>query len=441
MPTPAMLTDMYEYTMVDAALHDGTAHRACVFEVFTRHLPSGRRYGVVAGLGRILEYVRDFRPSAADLAFLRDNGIVSRETIAWLENFRFSGTIRAYREGEMFFANSPVLQVEGTFAECTLLETVILSVLNFDCAIASAASRITSAAGSRPCADMGGRRAHEEAAIAASRSAIVGGFMSTANLAAAQRYGIPCIGTAAHAFTLVHDSERDAFESQIHALGVGTTLLTDTYNVEEAIRTAVEVAGPQLGGIRIDSGDLASMAQKARHQLDALGATGTKITVTNDLDEYAIAALATAPVDSYGVGTRLVTGSGHPTTSMVYKLVEREGSDGQMHPVSKKSFGKSTDGWRKRGLRAYEYGLAQGELVLAGTAEAVAAWDDTAYGETKDLSITAIDHGDIDESLTTRDALFAARDYHVQALQELPVNALSLSDGEPAIPTEVITLS
>lgn len=440
MSTAAMLTDMYEYTMVDAALRDGTAHRSCVFEVFTRHLPAGRRYGVVAGLGRIIEYIKDFRPSEKELAFLHDNKIVSKETIEWLENFHFSGTIRAYREGEMFFANSPVVQVEGTFAQCTLLETVILSVLNYDCAIASAASRITSAAGSRPCADMGGRRAHESAAIAASRSAVVGGFVSTANLAAAQRYGIPCIGTAAHAFTLVHDSEREAFESQVAALGVNTTLLTDTYNVEEAIRTAVEVAGTDLGGIRIDSGDLASMAQKARHQLDALGATSTKITVTNDLDEYAIAALATAPVDSYGVGTRLVTGSGHPTSSMVYKLVEREGNDGAMHPVAKKSFGKTTDGWRKRGLRAYEYGLAQGELVLAGSEQAMQSWTSDQYGDLKDLSIVAIDHGDIDESLTTREALFAARDYHYEALRELPVNALSLSDGEQAIPTEVITV-
>ncbi len=441
MHSAALLTDMYEYTMVDAALRDGTANRQCVFEVFTRHLPTGRRYGVVAGLGRLLQYIKDFRPSEDDLAFMRDHKIVSEQTIQWLENYHFSGTIRAYREGEMFFANSPVLQVEGTFAECTVLETIILSVLNYDCAVASAASRITSAAGNRPCADMGGRRAHEGAAVAASRSAVVGGFVSTANLAAAKLYGIPCIGTAAHAFTLVHDNERDAFESQIQALGVGTTVLTDTYNVDEAIRTAVEVAGTDLGGIRIDSGDLASMAQKARHQLDALGATKTKITVTNDLDEYAIAALATAPVDSYGVGTRLVTGSGHPTTSMVYKLVEREGSDGAMHPVAKKSFGKSTDGWRKRPVRVYEYGLAQGELVVAGSQADLTTWKDERFSEFKDLSIVAIDHGSIDEHLMSQEALFEARDYHTQALNELPVNALSLMDGEPAILTEVLTIS
>lgn len=440
--SPAMMTDMYEYTMLDAALKDGTAARQSVFEVFTRHLPSGRRYGVMAGLGRILAYLRNFRLNDSELAYLHDNHIVSSETVDYLSNFTFTGTIRAYREGEMFFADSPILQVEGSFGECVLLETLVLSILNYDCSVASAASRITSAAGGRPCADMGGRRISEYAAIAASRAAVVGGFASTANLAAAKLYGIPCIGTAAHAFTLVHDTECDAFTSQVSALGAKTTLLTDTYNIDDAIKTAVEVAGPGLGGIRIDSGDLASLAQRARHQLDALGATDTKITVTNDLDEYAIAALAAAPIDSYGVGTRLVTGSGHVTNNMVYKLVEREGTDGSMHPVAKKSFGKATDGWRKRAVRSYQYGLAQGEVVLAGDQKSLENCALPAeYGDTRDLQITAVDHGSIDESLTTREALFAAREYHLAALRELPVSALSLSDGEPAIPTQVITVS
>ena len=424
--SPAMMTDMYEYTMLDAALKDGTAARQSVFEVFTRHLPSGRRYGVMAGLGRILAYLRNFRLNDSELAYLHDNHIVSSETVDYLSSFTFTGTIRAYREGEMFFADSPILQVEGSFGECVLLETLVLSILNYDCSVASAASRITSAAGGRPCADMGGRRISEYAAIAASRAAVVGGFASTANLAAAKLYGIPCIGTAAHAFTLVHDTECDAFTSQVSALGAKTTLLTDTYNIDDAIKTAVEVAGPGLGGIRIDSGDLASLAQRARHQLDALGATDTKITVTNDLDEYAIAALAAAPIDSYGVGTRLVTGSGHVTNNMVYKLVEREG----------------TDGWRKRAVRSYQYGLAQGEVVLAGDQVSLESCELPAeYGDTRDLQITAVDHGSIDESLTTREALFAAREYHLAALRELPVSALSLSDGEPAIPTQVITVS
>jgi nicotinate phosphoribosyltransferase len=185
---------------------------------------------------------------------------------------------------------------------------------------------MTTAAGDRPCLEMGTRRTHEEAAVAAARAAYVAGFAGTSNLAAGARHGIPTIGTAAHAFTLVHDDERAAFEAQVAALGAGTTLLVDTYDVTQGVRTAVEVAGPGLGAVRLDSGDLLEQAHAVRAQLDALGATGTRIVVTSDLDEYAIAALAAAPVDSYGVGTSLVTGSGAPTAGMVYKLVAREGA-------------------------------------------------------------------------------------------------------------------
>ena len=372
--SPAMMTDMYEYTMLDAALKDGTANRKCVFEIFTRHLPEGRRYGVVAGTGRILDALERFHLDDEDLRFLSDRNIVSAETIAWLERFHFSGSIKGYREGEMFFPNSPVLQVEGTFGECTLLETLLLSILNYDCAVASAASRMVTAAKDRPCMDMGGRRTNEWSAVAASRAAVVGGFQGTANLLAAQLYGLKAIGTAAHCFTLVHDSERDAFISQIDALGKNTTLLVDTYNIEEAVKTAVEVAGPELGGVRIDSGDLAALAQRVRNQLDALGATNTKITVTNDLDEYALAALQTAPVDSYGVGTRLVTGSGAPTCAMVYKLTERENADGVMQPVAKKSKDKATVPGRKLAFRSYEYNLADCEHVISGAEDQLAAF-------------------------------------------------------------------
>jgi nicotinate phosphoribosyltransferase len=435
------MTDMYEYTMLDAALRDGTAARHCVFEVFARHLPVGRRYGVVAGLGRIIDLVKNFRPSASDIDFMLSRGVISKDTAKWLENFTFTGTLRAYREGEVYFPNSPILQVEGNFGECTLLETLLLSVLNYDSAVASAASRMSAAAGDRPCLDMGGRRTNEHAAIAAARASIVGGFVGTANLAAAKKYDLPAIGTAAHSFTLLHDSEKEAFESQIAALGKSTTVLTDTYNIEDAIATAVAAAGPELGAIRIDSGDLASLAQKARKQLDSLGAVSTKITVTNDLDEYALAALATAPVDSYGVGTQLVIGSGAPTCAMVYKLVEREGNDGQMHPVAKKSFGKSTDGWRKRAVRAYEYDLAQAELIVGGSRAQLEAWQaPEGVSQIRDLQITAIDHGDVDESLASKEALLQARDYHKKALNELPITALSLAAGDPAIPTQVIEL-
>lgn len=436
--SPAMMTDMYEYTMLDAALKDGTANRKCVFEIFTRHLPEGRRYGVVAGTGRILDALERFHLDDEDLRFLSDRNIVSAETIAWLERFHFSGSIKGYREGEMFFPNSPVLQVEGTFGECTLLETLLLSILNYDCAVASAASRMVTAAKDRPCMDMGGRRTNEWSAVAASRAAVVGGFQGTANLLAAQLYGLKAIGTAAHCFTLVHDSERDAFISQIDALGRNTTLLVDTYNIEEAVKTAVEVAGPELGGVRIDSGDLAALAQRVRNQLDALGATNTKITVTNDLDEYALAALQTAPVDSYGVGTRLVTGSGAPTCAMVYKLTERENADGVMQPVAKKSKDKATVPGRKLAFRSYEYNLADCEHVISGSEDQLAAFRPEEGW--KDLLVDFVDHGQIDATWQGYDAIMAAHDYRAKALAELPITAQSLMRGEPVIPTETTVL-
>ena len=174
---------------------------------------------------------------------------------------------------------------------------------------------------------MGSRRTHEKSAVAAARAAYIAGFSTTSNLCAGQRYGIPTTGTCAHAFTLLHDNERDAFEAQVATLGAGTTLLVDTYDVAEAVRTAIEVAGTDLGAVRLDSGDLLTQARDVRAQLDALGATKTRIVVTSDLDEHAIAALAAAPVDSYGVGTSLVTGSGAPTAGLVYKLVARAASD------------------------------------------------------------------------------------------------------------------
>ncbi|MGW8401290.1 nicotinate phosphoribosyltransferase, partial [Streptomyces lydicus] len=319
-PSTALFTDQYELTMLQAALRSGTADRRSVFEVFTRRLPEGRRYGVVAGTGRVLDAVENFHFDETILGFLRERSLLDGPTLDWLADFRFRGDIWGYPEGEVYFPGSPIMRVEGTFAEAVLLETVILSILNHDSAVAAAASRMSVAAGARPLMEMGARRTHELAAVAASRAAYVGGFHTTSDLAAGFRYNIPTVGTSAHAFTLLHDSERDAFTAQVQTLGSGTTLLVDTFDVTEAVRTAVEVAGPDLGAVRIDSGDLLLIAHRVRQQLDELGATKTKIVVTSDLDEYAIASLAAAPVDAYGVGTQLVTGSGHPTCSMVYKL-------------------------------------------------------------------------------------------------------------------------
>lgn len=430
-PSTALFTDQYELTMLQAALKGGTAERRSVFEVFTRRLPEGRRYGVVAGTGRVLDAVENFRFDEPVLTFLHERGIVDDQTRDWLAGYRFTGDVWGYPEGEVYFPGSPIMRVEGSFAECVLLETVILSILNHDSAIAAAASRMASAAGDRPLIEMGARRTHELAAVAASRAAYVGGFATTSDLAAGFRYGIPTVGTSAHAFTLLHDHERDAFQAQVDSLGRGTTLLVDTYDVAEAVRTAVEVAGPELGAVRIDSGDLLLVAHRVRQQLDELGATATKIVVTSDLDEYAIASLAAAPVDAYGVGTQLVTGSGHPTCSMVYKLVARAGSadpQAPLVPVAKKSSGgKSSVGGRKWAARRLdEDGVAEAEVV--GTGPVPDALAD------RQLLVPLVKGG----AVVAREPLDAPRERHIAARANLPLSATQLSRGEPVLPTEYV---
>ena len=432
MATTSLLTDHYELTMLQAALASGTAHRRCTFEVFTRRLPAGRRYGVLAGTGRFLEGLQSFRFDDEDLSFLASRNVVNAQTLKYLENFRFTGNIRGYVEGEIFFPHSPVVQVEATFAEACVLETYLLSILNYDSAVASAASRMTAAAGHRPCIEMGSRRAHERAAVSAARAAAIAGFTATSNLEAGRRYGLHTLGTSAHAFTLLYDSEREAFEAQLQSLGARTTLLADTYDVENAVRLGVELAGEELGGVRLDSGDLVASAQRVRELLDSLGNHNTKITVTSDLDEYAIASLAAAPVDSYGVGTRLVTGSGAPTSAMVYKLVERENTAGELEPVAKTSAGKRSLGGAKQAARRHNsLGIATAELI--GTVN-----DPAVLENTRDLIRDFVVSGELLPGFTGEEAVRNATERHSASLAELPESARRLSEGEPVIPTEFI---
>ncbi|WP_275937877.1 nicotinate phosphoribosyltransferase [Nocardioides oleivorans] len=419
----ALLTDHYELTMVQAARQAGTAGRRAVFELFPRRLPQGRRYGVVAGVGRALDAIEDFRFDPATILALE--GVVDADMLDWLASYRFSGDVWGYAEGEAYFPYSPLMVVEGTFAEAVLLETVLLSIYNHDSAIASAASRMTLAAAGRPCIEMGSRRTHEEAAVAAARAAYVAGFDASSNLAARARYGVPSTGTAAHSFTLLHDAEADAFRAQVQTLGVGTTLLVDTYDVAEAVRLAVEVAGTGLGAVRLDSGDLGEVAREVRAQLDDLGATSTRIVVTSDLDEHAIAALAAAPVDAYGVGTQLVTGSGHPTCGFVYKLVAREGDDGEMVSVAKRSTDKASIGGRKYALRRRSSsGVAEAEVIGIGAAPQ----DD---GDDRALLVPLVEGGEV----IGRATLDEARARHRSSLAELPRAVTQMSAGEAAIPT------
>lgn len=424
MVSTALLTDQYELTMVSAALRDGTAQRPCVFEVFGRRLPNGRRYGVVAGTERLARLIGQFRFTDDDVAFLRERDLVDAEMADWLSNYRFSGEISGYAEGELYFPGSPMLTVTAPFAVGVVLETLILSVLNHDCAVASAAARMVTAAHGRPIIEMGSRRTHERSAVAAARAAYLAGFASTSNVEAGRRYGIPTAGTAAHSFTLLHEEEANAFASQVAALGTDTALLVDTYDIAQGIRTAIKVAGPKLGAIRIDSGDLAVMTVQARELLDSLGATDTRIVLSGDLDEHSIAALAAAPVDAYGAGTSVVTGSGAPTAQLVYKLVEVDG-----RPVVKRSENKATVGGRKYAVRRHKpTGTATEEVV-------VSQGQPTARPGDRALQRPYLVDGEVVPDLPD---LAAGRAHLAECLVSIPWDGLKLSAGEPAIPVTMI---
>lgn len=435
--TTALRTDRYELTMVEAALRSGRAHRECVFEVFARRLPGDRRYGVLAGTGRVLDAITAFRFGMPELDFLATERVVDDATLAFLADYRFRGHVEGYREGEVYFPGSPVLTVRGTFAEAVLLETVVLSVLNSDSAVATAAARMVAAADGHPIAEMGSRRTGEFAAVAAARAAYIAGFSATSNLEAGRTWGIPTMGTAAHAFTLLHDSEEEAFRAQVAALGTGTTLLVDTYDVRQGVETAVRVAGPSLGGVRLDSGDLPALVREVRAQLDALGATGTRITVTSDLDEHTIAALRGSPVDAFGVGTSVATGSGSPAAGFVYKLVARRESGGdEWMPVAKASTGKASIGGAKRAERLLRNGMAVAERIVIdddrdGLPEAATPADLTA----RPLTVALMTDGEADARWLGPAGVAAAREHCAAAVAELPAAALRLSRGEPALPT------
>ena len=398
----ALLTDRYELTMLAGAVASGLVDRRAVFEVFCRRLPAGRRFGISAGQGRLATLLPQVCWGEQEIAQLGD--ALDAPTRRWLTGRTPTPTVTSYAEGETFFPGSPVLTVEGSFGEALLLETLVLSVLNADSAIASAAARMVLAAGGRPLLEMGSRRTHEQAAVAAARAAWVSGFAGTSNLAAGCAYGLPTVGTSAHAFVLAHDSERRAFEVQVATQGSGTTLLVDTYDVLAGVRTAVEVAGPGLGAVRLDSGDLGPLSRTVRALLDELGARRTRIVATSDLDEHAIASLAGDPIDSYGVGTCLVTGSGAPTAGLVYKLVAVEGDDGRLRPVAKLSPGKSTVGGRK-----WAYRDGSRELLRLAPGDS---------GRTLQVPLV--------------DDLAGARARCAVSLAELPESARDLSAGEPA---------
>lgn len=454
----ALLTDRYEFSMLTAAIARGIADRKAVFETFARTLPHGRRYGLLAGLGRLLPLIEAFRFDADEIDWLLAEGVVNEATATYLRDFRFTGDISGLREGDLYFPNTPVLTVTGTYGECLLLETLILSVLNHDVAIASAAARMVTTARSSDrmttLIEMGSRRTHEEAAVAAARAAYIAGFDCTSNLAAGRRHGIPTAGTAAHAWTLAFAGEGDfgdptgevaAFRAQIAAHGVDTTLLVDTYDIEQGIRHAVTAARQEQPGvngpgtIRIDSGYLPTETAKARAILDDLGAVDTRIVVTSDLDEHAIFDLidTASPVDSFGVGTRLVTGSGAPTAGFVYKLVEIEQADGSMRPVAKRAAHKASIGGRKTVYRVYGPGEENAirplvsEVHVVGDRAPLLDVPEGGYSALAQMAL--ISRGEA----VYREPIEETRATAYFSLASLPERALSIRDGEPYLTPQV----
>lgn len=432
-PSTALLTDHYELTALEAALISGVGGCAATFELFTRRLPKGRRYGVVAGTGRALAAVEAFRFGDDELEFLRAGGFLSSATIEYLANFTFTGDIDGYAEGELFFPHSPVLTVSGTFAEALVLETVLLSIFNHDSAVASAAARMRVAAGDRFLIEGGGRRTAEGAAVAASRAAFIAGFDVTSNLEAGRSFGVPTAGTTMHAFTLAHRTEREAFDAQVAAFGCDTTFLVDTYDIATGIDNALAAcatAGGLPGAVRIDSGDLGAEAAAARAQLDAAGATGTKIVVSGDLDEHRIAALTGAPVDRYLAGTQVVVGSGAPTASMVYKLVsiaDVADPTGPQRPVAKAAAGKVSVGGRKVATRLLDDdGFAYDEHVVARAVPPTQMADGPF---SRHLQVPLMRAGVTVADTSAR----TARAHCTAALAELRAGALDIAPGRPAL--------
>jgi len=420
--------------MVDAALRSGVADHRAVFELWTRSLPSGRRYGVVAGTARVVEAITRFRFREPELGFLAAHRVVSPTALDWLAEFRFGGDVDGYAEGELHFPESPVLTVEGTFAEAVVLETLLLGILNHDSAIASAAARMAVAARGKSIIEMGSRRTHEESAVAAARAAYLAGFASTSNLEAGRRYGVPTAGTVAHALIMAHPDEFDAFVAVIAALGVRTTILVDTYDIEVGVRNAVRAANafgaPGPGAIRIDAGDLVGECRRARALLDGLGASDTRIVASGDLDEYRIDVLeqvpgGRAPVDAYGVGTSVVTGSGHPTAGFIYKLVaiaDSPDSGAPLRPVHKSQIGKATHGGRKSAYRVVD---PTGRAVAEVLGEPPA----TGGGHVRPLQVPLIRRG---EPLPLP-TLGSSREFHATVRAELPPDGLELGPGSPVL--------
>ncbi|MFZ5509230.1 MAG: nicotinate phosphoribosyltransferase [Pseudomonadota bacterium] len=351
-----LLTDLYQLTMLQA-YYDRGMNGAAVFEFFVRKLPEERNFLVAAGLEQALDYLEHARFTEAELDWLRGCGRLRRDFVDSLADWRFTGDVDAMAEGTVFFADEPILRVTAPLREAQLVETRLINLLQFQSMVASKAVRCVLAAGGAALADFGLRRAHgAEAGLLSARASYLAGFTGSATVLAGMRWGIPLFGTMAHSYIQAHESETAAFEHFARSHPAGATLLIDTYDTEAAARKVVALArrlageGIAVQGVRIDSGDLAEHARHVRHILDEGGLPGLKIFASGNLDEYRIRELraADAPIDGYGVGTRMNTSADKPYLDCAYKLQEYAG-----RPCRKRSEGKATWPGRKQVYRSH----------------------------------------------------------------------------------------
>lgn len=334
----ALHTDLYQINMAETYWEDNMHNKRAVFELYFRKLPFETGYGIFAGLERIIEFIQEYRFTDSDIAYLREELGYEEDFLAYLQTVRFNGTIRAMKEGELVFANEPILQVEASLAEAQLMETALLNIVNYQTLIATKAARIKQVAGEQTVMEFGTRRAHEfDAAVWGTRAAYIAGFSATSNVRAGKMFGIPVAGTHAHSMVQAYKDEYKAFHKYARR-HKECTFLVDTYDtLRSGVPIAIQVA-KELGdsinfnAIRLDSGDLAYLSKEARKMLDKAGFSKTKIVASNDLDEKTIMNLKAqgAKIDAWGVGTKVITAFDQPALGAVYKLVAIEDDNGDM---------------------------------------------------------------------------------------------------------------
>ncbi len=339
----ALHTDLYQINMAESYWADGIHNKKAIFELYFRKLPFGNGYAIFAGLERMLDYLRNFRFSESDITYLREEVGYKEDFIEYLKDIRFTGDMYSMVEGELVFANEPIVRIEAPLVEAQLIETALLNIVNYQTLIATKASRIKQIIKNEVAMEFGTRRAQEmDAAIWGTRAAFIGGFASTSNVRAGKLFNIPVSGTHAHALVQAYKNDYDAFHSYAKRHR-DCVFLVDTYNtLKSGVPTAIKVA-KELGdkinfiGIRLDSGDIAFLSKEARRMLDAAGFHDAKIIVSNDLDEYTILNLKAqgAKVDVWGIGTKLITAYDQPALGAVYKMVAIENSEGQLEDTIK----------------------------------------------------------------------------------------------------------